>query len=78
MKKISMLMIAVHYYMMIMAQSGTGIIKGQVVTADNKPAENVTVVLKSTKKNTLTAEDGSFLFRNAPQGMQEIEVSLVG
>ena len=55
-----------------------GLLKGKVTTADNKPADGVTVVIKGTKKTTITNEDGSFQFRNITPGQYTIEVSLVG
>jgi iron complex outermembrane receptor protein len=55
-----------------------GILKGKVTTADNKPADGVTVTIKGTKKTAITKEDGSFYFRNITPGQYTIEVSLVG
>jgi len=77
MKKISMLMIAVHCCIVLLAQSTTGIIKGQIETADNKPAENVTVTIQSIKRSTITADDGSFVLRNIAPGTYQLESSLV-
>jgi iron complex outermembrane recepter protein len=60
------------------AQTSTGNIKGKIVTSDNKPAEGVTVVLKNTKKATLTTEDGTFILRSIAPGDYELEISLTG
>lgn len=57
---------------------GFGTIKGRVTTADNKAAASVTVVLKGTKKITVTEEDGSFSFARVKSGNYEIEISQVG
>ena len=55
-----------------------GIIKGKVITMDNKPAAGVTIQLRGTKKATLTEEDGSFTLGNLHSGTYEMEISLVG
>lgn len=61
------------------AQTGSkGVITGTITTTDDLPAEMVTVTIKGTKKNTITASDGSFLFRNIPFGQYELQLSLVG
>lgn len=78
MKKISMLMIVVHCCIVVLAQSTSGIIKGQIETADNKAAENVTVSIKSLKRSTITADDGSFVMRGIAPGTYELEASLIG
>ncbi|MFT4154447.1 TonB-dependent siderophore receptor [Parafilimonas sp.] len=55
-----------------------GSIKGKVTTIDNKPAAAVTVMLKGTKKASITDDDGNFMLHNIAAGHYEIEVSLVG
>lgn len=55
-----------------------GTITGTVTTADNRPAPAVSVVLKGTKKATLTDEDGTFTLRNISPGTYTVEVSLIG
>jgi len=60
------------------AQPGRGTISGKITTADDKPAAMVTVTLKGTKKNALTADGGTFIFRNLQPGDYELEFSLVG
>lgn len=57
---------------------GGGTIKGVVTTSDNHPADLVTISIKNSRKNFLTGEDGSFIFRNLPAGSYELEVSMVG
>lgn len=60
----------------IFAQSSTGIIKGQIATADGEPAAAVGVRLKDTRRQTLSDEAGSFTFRNLKPGTYELEVFL--
>lgn len=60
------------------SEEHNGVIKGKVVTADGQPAAAVTVVIKGTKKTTLTNEDGTFAFYNLPDGDYDIEVTLAG
>ncbi|HTE10054.1 MAG TPA: TonB-dependent receptor [Chitinophagaceae bacterium] len=63
----------------IRAQSvHTGIIAGKVITADNKPAEGVTIILKDKNRNGVADNTGAFILKNVPAGNQTIVVSLVG
>jgi iron complex outermembrane receptor protein len=62
----------------VFAQQEKGTITGKITTTDNKPAEMVTVMVKGTKRNTTTAEDGTFIFRNVQPGNYELQISLVG
>lgn len=79
MKKISMFMTwMVVLATTISAQQTTGIIKGDVTTADNKPAAMVTVILKDTKRSALSSDDGTFIIRNVQPGTYEMEISLIG
>jgi iron complex outermembrane receptor protein len=57
---------------------GFGTIKGRVTTADNKAAAAVTVLLKGTRKITVTEDDGSFSITRVKSGAYEIEISQVG
>ena len=60
------------------AQQGRGNIAGKITTIDDKRAAMVTVVIKGARKNTLTDDDGAFVFRNIQPGDYELEFSLVG
>lgn len=51
---------------------------GKVLTADGKPAQNVSVIIKSIHKTTLSDDDGYFKFRHIATGNYEIEISLIG
>ncbi|RFM26440.1 TonB-dependent receptor [Deminuibacter soli] len=55
-----------------------GIISGQIITADNQPAEGVIVRLIGTDKATLTTENGFYMFKNLPAGTYQVDVSLMG
>lgn len=55
-----------------------GTVKGTVTTADGKPAESVTVVLKNTKKSAVTDEKGEFILSNVKPGVYTLQVTLVG
>jgi iron complex outermembrane receptor protein len=79
MKKITVLIIlAFLLSTKITAQTPGGSIRGKITTTDDKPAAMVTVVLKNTKKNALSGDDGSFILRNVLPGEYELEISLVG
>ena len=63
----------------INAQSShTGTIAGKVITADNKPAEGVTVILKDKNRSTVADNKGLFSLKNIQAGKQTIVVSLIG
>lgn len=55
-----------------------GRIAGNVITADGKPAADVTVRIEGLTKSTLTDEDGNFTFLHLSPGTYPIEISLVG
>ncbi|HEX5155093.1 MAG TPA: TonB-dependent receptor [Parafilimonas sp.] len=57
---------------------GLGGVRGKISTSDNRPAAMVSVILKNTRKNNLTADDGSFIIRNVQPGNYILEVSLIG
>ncbi|MFT3824198.1 MAG: TonB-dependent receptor [Chitinophagaceae bacterium] len=59
-------------------EDNNGTIRGKVTTNDNQPAASVTVILKNSKRTTFTGEDGTFIFRNLPAGLYELEISTVG
>jgi len=56
----------------------TGIVEGNITTADNKPAEGVTVLLKNQDGNAVADNNGVFKIKNVRAGVQTIVVSLVG
>ncbi len=60
-------------------QKGTvkGIIKGDVVTAEKTPAENISVKLKGTAYGVITNKNGEFEFK-APAGNYKLVVSHIG
>jgi iron complex outermembrane receptor protein len=60
------------------AQQPTGSIKGKITTADKKPAEGVTVLLKNSNKNAVADNDGNFEIRNLLPGNYTLIISLVG
>lgn len=55
-----------------------GSVKGVIFTSDHKPAPGVIVMLKGTKKHTLTDDNGAYLLRNIVPGEYTIQVSLIG
>src|SRR5262245_32157245 len=63
---------------LVFANEGTSIIKGKITTADDKPAADVTVVVKGTSKGALTNAEGFFIIKNLPAGSFELEISLIG
>jgi len=59
-------------------ETGNGIIRGKVVTSDDRPAALVNVELKGTKKTTVTDDEGNFILRNVAAGNYDVEISLIG
>ena len=59
-------------------EDGKGSIAGKVTTSDGQPAVAVTVILKGTRRATITNEYGQFILRNVNEGNYELEVSLAG
>lgn len=80
MKKASLLMVIMltGLWTAVSAQQLTGTIKGKITTADNKPAEGVTVLVKGTPKNAIADNDGFFEIRNLLPGKYTLAISLVG
>jgi len=54
----------------------TGVITGTITTSDGKPAQDVSVHIKS--KTILTDDKGQFTFNHQPPGAYELKISLVG
>jgi iron complex outermembrane receptor protein len=57
---------------------GNGSIKGKVTTTDGKAASMVTVILKNTKRSSVTDESGNFSLDNIKPGNYTLQVRLVG
>lgn len=55
-----------------------GTIKGHLVTTDNKPASEVSVLLKGTNRFEVTNENGDFVLRNVKKGHYVLSISMVG
>ncbi|WP_276484065.1 TonB-dependent receptor [Paraflavitalea pollutisoli] len=62
----------------VLAQQGTGSIKGHITSSDNRPASWVTVLLKGTKKTVTSDEEGNFHMRGVKPGSYQLEATLVG
>ncbi|MEO6314109.1 MAG: TonB-dependent receptor [Chitinophagaceae bacterium] len=59
--------------------SRAGSIKGKVTDAiTNEPLTGATVSLEDTKYKTIVNLDGSFVFRNLPEGSYEVHVRMIG
>ncbi|MFT3936929.1 MAG: TonB-dependent receptor [Chitinophagaceae bacterium] len=77
-KIVSLLTLLVAGFIGLQAQQHTGIIEGKVTTADNKPAEGVTIILKNKNRYAVATNSGAFILKNVQPGSQTIVVSLVG
>jgi iron complex outermembrane recepter protein len=60
------------------AEMPSGIITGQVRTADDNPAAFVSVFLKESSKTTMTDENGFFSLKNIKPGIYTLEITMVG
>lgn len=59
-------------------QANTGSIKGTVETSDGKPAEGVSISVKTLNRTTIANNDGVFELKSIPAGTQTLIVTLVG
>lgn len=76
--RLLLIVISTFFFFPAIAQDKSGSIQGSVITSDNFPASNVSVVLKNTKLGTATDNDGNFEFARLKAGEYTIVVSLVG
>ncbi|EJL61431.1 TonB-dependent receptor [Flavobacterium sp. CF136] len=60
------------------SQQNHGKIKGQITTSDGKPAADVNIILKGSKYNTSTNDDGSFELNRVKPNTYTLQVSLNG
>lgn len=60
------------------ALAQTGSISGTVTTADGKPAEYVSVLLKGTSKGDVTDESGKYKINSIKTGSYQLVASLIG
>ena len=78
-KKMSMLILLLLFFIApVVAQQTTGTIRGKIISADNKPAEGVTILVKNSDKNAIANNDGFFEIRNLAAGNYTLLVSLIG
>lgn len=62
----------------VKAQDKFGNIQGTVLTADNSPAVNVSVLIQSPRLGTVTDNEGAFKFRRLKPGQYTVQISLLG
>ncbi|GAB3432006.1 TonB-dependent receptor domain-containing protein [Niabella aquatica] len=55
-----------------------GIIEGRILSADNKPQQNVILVLEPLQRQTMSDDNGYFEFRNIHYGQYTIAVKSLG
>jgi len=55
-----------------------GVIEGRILNADQRPEENVVVVLVPSGKQTMSDDNGYFQFRNVPYGQYTVSVTSLG
>ncbi|MDP4211861.1 MAG: TonB-dependent receptor [Bacteroidota bacterium] len=60
------------------ADEAGGTVKGRVATTDNMPAAGVTITIHSINRNTITNEEGDFVFHHIRAGNYEVEISVIG
>ncbi len=75
-KQIGFLFLLTAFTAAAFAQSGS--IKGKIITADKKPAEGVSVLIKNTIKSTAADNTGTFEIKNLQPGAYTLVVSLIG
>lgn len=62
----------------LFGQSGTGSIKGNIVSFENEPISGASIQFQNTDIRTKTDSDGSFIFKAIPAGTYILIVSNVG
>ncbi|MBP4137100.1 TonB-dependent receptor [Flavobacterium geliluteum] len=62
----------------VFAQQNHGKIKGQITTSDGDPAADVYIILKNSKYNTSTNDDGSFELSRVKPNTYTLQISLIG
>lgn len=55
-----------------------GTIKGKITTADNKPAEYVTIIMKGANKGAVSDKDGNYSISGIKPGVHTIIASITG
>ena len=55
-----------------------GSIRGKIITADEKPAEGVTIIIKNTAKIAIADNNGVYEIKNVLSGSYTLLVSLIG
>ena len=65
-------------FFVLAANAQSGQLQGFIKTSDGKPAAEVYVQLKETRKGTVTKADGSYILSNIPGGKYTLIVSFVG
>lgn len=55
-----------------------GVIQGNILTSDGKPAADVTVIIRGKKMATLSDNEGKFVFKHVTAGIYEIEIAMTG
>lgn len=76
--KTNILAIFVALLTTVNAQQPGGGIYGTVISADGKPAEGVTILVKNTARNAIADNNGSFEIKNIQPGNYVLLVSLIG
>lgn len=78
MKQICLIILLFTNVFFSFAQNTTGVIKGKITTADNKPGEGVTVLVKNSVKTAVADNEGVFEIKNLQPGSYTLVISLVG
>lgn len=61
-----------------MTPKGTAILKGRVIDAKGKPANNATITAANADSVVRTNADGEFVFLNLPAGSQSVQARMIG
>lgn len=77
-KTTAVLFLLLSFFAGTRAQQSSAIIKGTITTADHKPAEFVTVIIKGTQKGAVSDKDGHYIIQNIQPGVYNITATLSG
>lgn len=66
------------FFTAVNAHAQQSTIHGKVTTSDGKPAANVNITVKESRRTIISGEDGSFTLSNGKEGISSIIVSYIG
>ncbi|MGN6437954.1 MAG: carboxypeptidase regulatory-like domain-containing protein, partial [Agriterribacter sp.] len=67
-----------YFFVPVLLNAQTGLLKGTITTADGEAAQNITVVLEESKHSAISNAKGYYEIKNIKPGRWTLTVSAVG